>query len=913
MLMTLVPLQIRFTTTRIREPQAWFIPGSSPANWLGELVDWGVPHSSLSLRLVPRSLGDRTVIGSLVTVDGKALPRVSRRCQPYGCLVERLYLPVEAGLEPTVEEFELGDLLDAGATYAWHPVAGLIKFDAGDKLSVGDLLEQLSETPADWDRADPGTTFSRRLVSVEVDRLLSIESILEAGRSDIGSRSDALDQLPAVPGEGFGASLARIVGVPLLAIGSAIDRIASKLPGLPKTFHISWLDRLNQWLSTALSTEWQSERERELRRLMEMLKNEPDEGLQYALPLEGASAPGRGIARPTARLIRRLIDFHLWPRSAPADPWLLSPAMRQNLAVRYRELADREIRLGRHRRAAYIYAHLLGDWAASAAALKSGGYHREAATLYQERLNRPYDAALCLEEEGAWNEAIRLYDKLRMYEKVGQLYRKLEQHEDAECAFRQAVAFHLEHADRLAAARLLEDELRETEQAIVALREGWPGSRQAAKCLQAEFGLLGRLGRHAAAESRLCELRDQPLNPVQVGLLAPLLALEAQQYPDFQVRAAAADTTRIVVSRRLVQLQHTKLPPDRRLIEAIQKLAPEDRLLERDCARFLREGEARVALTPAIRRIAPMPRVVHSSQLDPALDWRTGTGTTEYLFIAGYRLGKMILERRQWTEIYELPQKVVWDAPAVNRHPILLAPCPCDQHEMWIQVRGAGPFSPRTIAVSGAHEKTLSIRTPPWSNADTVALARTEQGVSWQVAAGRRLVVNAFAADGTPILSREIPTDDFVPLPTQSIPVHARAEGLFFAIGNRLMSVDGKQRMKPVEFDDPIVALSSSPAHTRLRLAVSFPQGGAVFWRDSSSMRRFGDALSQPHTVFTLSGNLVAIDAGRIEIYRLDRHDLKLESTAESPGQPLAVMRVRTNEFAILDAAACLRVYRISN
>jgi len=132
----------------------------------------------------------------------------------------------------------------------------------------------------------------------------------------------------------------------------------------------------------------------------------------------------------------------------------VTPAMRHELAARYRELADREIRLGRHRRAAYIYATLLGDWAASAATLRTGGYYREAATLYQERLQRPRDAAACLEEDGAWNEAINLYEKLSDYEKVGQLYRKIEQHEHAESAYRKAVAQHLQHGDRTAAARL---------------------------------------------------------------------------------------------------------------------------------------------------------------------------------------------------------------------------------------------------------------------------------------------------------------------------------------------------------------------------------------------------------------------------------------------------------------------------
>jgi tetratricopeptide (TPR) repeat protein len=628
--MTVEPLQIRFTTTRLREPRAWFIPGSSPATWLSEIVAWGVPHSSISLRLVSRSLGDRTPIGSLVTVDAKASPRVSSRCQPYGCLAERIFLPVEARLDPAVEESELCDLFASGASYVWHPVGGLTKFDREDMLSVGDLLEQLPQAEADWDRADPGTTFSRRLVSVEIDRPLSVESILQAARGDIGSRSGALDELPAAPGEGFGDSLAQAAAVPLGAIGSAIDWIASKLPGLPKRFHPNWLDRLNQWLATAVSPEWQSARGRELRRLMEMLKNEPDEGLQYALPLDGGGTLGRGFARPTARLIRRLIDFKLWSRTTLGDPWLVSPAMRQDLATRYRELADREIRLGRHRRAAYIYANLLGDWTAAAAALKTGGYFREAATLYQERLNRPFDAAQCLEEDGAWNEAIGLYEKLGACEKVGQLYRKLEQHENAQRAYRDAVAWHLKQGDIFSAARLLETELGETEQALATLRDGWPDSRQASACLTAEFQLLGRLGRHADAERRLSELRDQALNPGQVMLLALVLAHGQQEYPDFKVRAAAADVTRIVASRRFIQLEHLRLPPDSRLLGAIAKLAPEDRLLARDCERFLREAQVRFAPPP--RRTALKTgrlALIHRTQLMPPLDWLCGTGTNE--------------------------------------------------------------------------------------------------------------------------------------------------------------------------------------------------------------------------------------------------------------------------------------------
>jgi tetratricopeptide (TPR) repeat protein len=916
--MAVETLTIRFTSERLRDPRAWFIAGSNAADWLSEILAWNVPHASISLRLVPRSLGDRTPLGSLVTVDGKAKPGVSSRCQPYGCLAESLFLPVEARLDPAAEESELRELFASGTSYVWHPVGGLTKFDRRDVLSIGDLLKRLTPTDADWDRADPGTTFSRRLASLEVDRPQTVELILQEARGDIGSRSDALEELPLAPGEGVGASIARAAAVSLGAIGLAIGRLASMVPGLPRAIPANWIERMNQWFATAFSPEWQSARERELRRLMQMLKKDPDLGLQYAPPLASACDPARGFAPPTFRLFKRLVDFRLWSRKTATSPWPVSSNIQQDLTTKYRELANREIRLGRHRRAAYIYANLLGDWSSAAATLKTGGYFREAATLYLERLNRPFDAAVCLEQDGAWNEAIRLYEKIKAHVKIGELYRKLEQHENAERAYRAAVTSHLQTGDRIAAAHLLDTELKQTDEALATLREGWPDSRQASACLAAEFHLLGRLGRHAEAGRRILELRDEPLGTEQVVLLASVLAEAGQRYPDSKVRADAADVTRIVASRRFVQLEHLRLPPDSRLLASVAKLAPEDRLLARDCDRFLRG---------ALIRFAPPPRqttqksgrvaLIHRTQLLPQLDWLCGTGTSEYLFTAGYRDKKLLVSRRRWSEIYELPRAVWWSAPALSRYPILLAPCPFDRHEMWVQVRGAAPFSPREIAAPNPGEKKLTIRTPAWSDHETIALARAEHGVSWAITGTSSLVARAFAVDGTPLFSHEIPTDNLALLfahspPPASLALHARVEGLFLATGNQLMNVGGEKRVKTIDFDEPIVGLSGSPPYTRLRLAVSFPQGGAVFWRDSSTVRRFGDELSLPRTVFTVSGHLVAVDSRRIEIYRVDRHEVKLEAAIDSPGQPVAVMRVKINEFAILDATAHLAVYRIT-
>ena len=115
--------------------------------------------------------------------------------------------------------------------------------------------------------------------------------------------------------------------------------------------------------------------------------------LRFALPL-GANAP-RGIAPPSNRLTARDTDFSLSSLGRPSamDAWFVEERLRKDLIARYHEVATRELSLGRYRRAAYIYAELLGDLTAAANALRRGRYYREAAVLYRDRLHSPTMAA----------------------------------------------------------------------------------------------------------------------------------------------------------------------------------------------------------------------------------------------------------------------------------------------------------------------------------------------------------------------------------------------------------------------------------------------------------------------------------------------------------------------------------------
>ena len=362
-----------------------------------------------------------------------------------------------------------------------------------------------------WDLAEPGQRVNSRLTAIVPAEVFSLEQMLDQGRDDIGSEPPTLEELPPEPdepssglfsklGRGLRRKLAQFVGqVSNLSRGAGKPPpgagqggAAGKRPGRPGLFSklADWARQTMDQLDDSL----RKSRHRELHRLMHLLQNDPDQGLRFALPC--GEGKHRGIARPSGTLPSRDVNFDLrrLGGGGPGDPWELPGDLYSQLRAKYMELAGREMRLGRYRRAAYIYAHLLGDLTNAAAALIAGKHWREAAALYRDRLKQPEMAAKCLEQGGLWAEAIEFYEQLGDFEKVGDLHAQLEQAEAAEKAWRRAVEKLLASRDHLAAAKLLETKLNSPDEALEVLAAAWPTSSQAGHCLAAQFALLGRLG-----------------------------------------------------------------------------------------------------------------------------------------------------------------------------------------------------------------------------------------------------------------------------------------------------------------------------------------------------------------------------------------------------------------------------------
>ncbi|MCA9142068.1 MAG: hypothetical protein KDB05_04750 [Planctomycetales bacterium] len=932
--MITIPLAIRHRSQREHATVAWLLPGGDPASWLEEMIDWGVSLDTLRLFPLPTSRADRTVAGVLVVrrpsepvdchttaSEGWRTSSVKPTVIQYGVVAERLFLPVDAILQPQIDDRELANLFSPDiVAYVFHPTIGLLGFDEASVLRVRDLLNLPSTAASNWDAARPGLKINERLVSIELADPPTLESIFQEAKEDIGSQSSSISQLPPIPNEPSNGPISKMGRGAMSGVAKAMLWLTSMAP--QNASKPTWVNSLQDWAASKLAGVGQaidSIRNKEIRRLLDLLQNNPDEGLQYAFPLDGAAH--RGTASPTNYLFRRPVNFSLSGLGGglAGDYWQIERQYYERLRQSYRELAAREVNLGRYRRAAYIYAELLSDLNAAATTLKDGGHHREAAVLYRDRLNRPLEAAKCLEEGGLVGEAIALFEELKEYERVGDLYRRIEQPEEALDAYRLAADAHATSDDLLSAARILEDKMKMPDRALEALEAGWPSSSQAGGCLRSLIELVARLGRHDLAQNCMRMLRDERYNAKQTQLAAATMANTANSYPHEEVRALAADSCRVVVGR---SLRTADVSQQRQLLQSIEQLASEDRLLQRDCSRFGRqtvEPKRRPVVAPRTQRYAE-PTLFAEFALSKRVQWQTVVAANELFYAAGYEGNSLSLVRGEWSGNTQSPAKP-WQVrlvPGLSESGILLAPPVGDLGALWVYSRSMEDAPTWVFSPTDQFPKRGSAVALPVDGEGILAITRGPLGVGWIFSLLRDgPCLSAYSPDGVLIRSHPLSSIEFREWDwLRRVMLHASHDAIYVANGVGLLRTGKSGEHSTDFFAAPIKSLIGTSPHTRTRLAIAFQQSGYVLWPnavDDIDTQAFGQDLSDFEMCFTKGGALVALSATTGEIY--STHDGKVELIAKMNGsgeRPLAVVPTsHVKQFAVFMRSGAVRVYRL--
>lgn len=908
---------------------AWLLPTPRCDDWLEEIARWNVDHERLRFIAIPASRADAGVAGVLVVVEGgggSGNVEVGARAIAYGEIAKRVYGPVESEVFPLLAPPELAEILAGDYEYVWHPGIGLIAAESKDIYAAADLLAPLRKGQRRWSSAVPGVAIVERLSMLAPQVELSFQQLLEEARGDIGTESEGLSDLPRSPDEPGNGMLDKLGRAAAVGIGGALMGLGKLLPtgqgGAGSGAGSRMFEKLREMLSGPMNRAMKVQehlRHKEISRLLNMLEQNPDLGLKFALPLNAMDH--RGLAAPSNRLGMRQVDFSLGRLGGgtAADFWDIQANYRQQLVKKYRELANREMHLGRHRRAAYIFAELLGDLESAAMALKNGHHYREAAIIYRDRLKRPLEAAKCLENGGLWSEAITEYENLRMHEHVGDLYTRIGDAEKAREAYGLAAGRLSSENDYLGAARIWSEKLGDAEQAIAALRSGWPHSAQAMECARALFAFFGRTGRHLAAAEQIDEIVAQCPESKQYARSADLLAEVASGvYPDVVVRTRAGSALQQVVSGRLRVAQRAEATL---LVTALAKLAPDDRLLERDGRRYVAELDK--ATPPPLKLLAhrkPL-RKAHHVNIGLSGSWQAATVVDKALYAAGIVDNTVVLARCSLASFKKEAFAVPWrgmKTPTDAR--VGIVGSAGGRNMLGVYVVNEAPL-PGRVAFPRTDEFPEEITAGSIVGSSSLGMAIGKRhGIfainhDWKSPA---VVLQMYSGEGDLVVSHDVPVAESLDWENARfpLPVVARREHLYLAVGRTLLAWRVfNQDHELHEFSQPIRSLVASVEHTRARMVVGLEQGACMMWDPAADGQRvpFALDLHAPQVGINQGGYVIAAADKCVEVF--DSKDGKLSFVGRDetlPAEPIAVLcDARLDRFAILTVAGDVVLYEV--
>ena len=916
---------------------AWLILGEHAPGWIDEICKWEIDQDTATIVALPTNAHDRRPLGALVICSPQREHSfgVSPTALPFRRIGENLFVPANAQLSPLAELHEIEDIFHRQNIYVWHPNVGLVVAGPEEQLTIPDLFQ----TPevSDWlmNAGCAGTNWPSRLISIELeDELMqSLESMMQTQRDGIGERSNEIDQLEPLPEEGslnrtvesLKQSIARMIGwvcsedapqdsnqlkdtaknsVDINREPNALQRLIDSIvysmgSALPNGL-LDRIEGIKNWADNQLNDARDSNNT-ELYRLKELLENNPDEGLKYALPINATGSRG---SAPGGLLGRRKVDFDLSRLDGnPAGSWNMSYDLHFDLNQKYRELARREIQLGRFRRAAYIYGNLLSDYQSAANTLKQGGHFREAAMLYQEKLHSPLQAVECLKLGGYYSNAITLFESLDKFEEAGDLYAELEQLESANECWARAANDCRDKLEFVSAARIECDKIGDLDEALDTLRSAWPQSQQAIACVKEGFRLMGEHGRSDQAVEWVSEIEDQFSlgNPQVIEELSKV----AKSYPDRTVRDKAIETTYQLTAKTLQSGQQVTVG---RILRSLGSIFPADRLLQRDCQRYqnpIRSKKTKRPVLPTPNRRQQKIGAPQTFDLDSTFIWLQGVGTSDGYLVLGY------------TKTHSCLHQVNPGSPPhstrierYGREPT--ARLTVGQHRAIAVVRtGLHADAQETYVTPdlfGGEMKTCTLGT---GLINSLTAGPRDSWLTGRFATGSNyFLIDHYDSDSRLLGSYQIET----PILASSLNMECLGGQVFLGAGNQLITYDlvAERQISTTDFESEIVHLASTYWAVTPRLAVALERGVRVLWLEmESDDRLLCSEMESPHVLFTKSGHLVVVAGNQCEIYHSSAGQVHFVSKLEVPDFQALMHGRQAGSFSLLTRSGKVMEYSI--
>ncbi|MCG2612632.1 soluble NSF attachment family protein [Terrimonas sp. NA20] len=632
-------LHLKYNAHPPASADAAFIAGADPLIWLKEISFWKLSPSQIECYVLPESRSSGRAAGLFVIFKRPETAKSLSLLDPYVQIVPKLFIPAQASLSPSLSKEEL-QTLTIWHQQVFHPVSGFTGFDKKDEVDLTVLVRTVPALSSDWSFAHPGLAAKPGLTRIEITQSSS-EALMEEFKKMIGMKP--LNEIPETEKEPLLRKIFDGIILVLFTILSFFGKLISRLlpspspatgrPSAPSN-NEGWFSRFMNWLDGRIE-DLQSKRDKELQRLMKKFDKNDRDALDYAIPLSSQYMNRGKAAKPSSKLSRRPFKFNFGRLGGgmAADAWNVDRYY-DDLRTRYLRSAENEIAQKDFKRAAYIYAHLLGDYRSAAWCLEQGNHYREAALLYKDHLKDKAAAARCLENGKLYTEAIELYAELDYNEKVGDLYTVLEQKPAADAHYEKFISAQVRANNHREAARVMSDKMHDTPRAKLVLLDGWRSAYNGESCLKNYFDLVGKdhsddLGK------RIKDVYVNDTSHSNKKQFLNVLEYVHKKNEGTDVNFEAQEIAYEIVCEGAAT-------GDSSLVNYLERFFPGDKLISRDSTRYL-TGDNKKMPDPAAGTI----------HLDSSINWFTGVWHRDQFLVLGRKNDCLHLARVNYEGVVE--------------------------------------------------------------------------------------------------------------------------------------------------------------------------------------------------------------------------------------------------------------------
>src|SRR6185436_8267427 len=279
-------LTLRYNNSIHSVTAAAFIRGKDCIDWLKEINRWNLPVEELESYILPISLHSLEPAGLFVIFKNASSLKQLDLLEPYTCIGQKLYIPINSELIPEMNPDEFKTLL-LWEQQVFHPTIGFIGFERTDSINLIDLFIYNQPNDSDWSFAHPGLPTRPVFNRIQFEQI-SPEELIESIKKEIGQKP--LEEIPKKSDDEPNAIdkiLDSIKFGIMRGLFTIVNGIGKILPEGDGTGYggEGLFQKMHRWLERNIE-ELSKKRNEELNRLLKLFDEDKNEALQYAIPLD---------------------------------------------------------------------------------------------------------------------------------------------------------------------------------------------------------------------------------------------------------------------------------------------------------------------------------------------------------------------------------------------------------------------------------------------------------------------------------------------------------------------------------------------------------------------------------------------------------------------------------------------------